>query len=163
MSKIFAATDIFGNNTNMRNNLLNLTEKYGEIKLTGLTKKERYLVYCSMSFPLAFKKLGGTRNQDKDILVNNVSKKLKNNNVEKESCEISNNQKKPEEIFENIVRINTHYTEMFDVHKKLIWMFICVMFIDIYVNFLEMYYRYELLENDEKYCYVYNNSLGSIA
>ena len=160
MSQIFTANDIYGNNTSLRNNLLNLTEKYGEITLTGLDKKQRYQVYSTMSFPLKFKKIGGTRNQDKDILVNNVSTFKKN--IQKENInneEISNTPRVETNIIKNIVRINSHIADMFEVHHKLIWFFVCTMFIDIYVNFLEMYYRYELFQNTNKQeCYI-NNTL----
>lgn len=157
MSKIFSSNDIYGNNTSLRNNLLNLTESYGEIILSGLDKKQRYEVYCTMSYPLKFKKIGGTRNQDKDIIVNNVSvfKKIQKNNItSKGEKEISNNPRDniiKESTIKDIVRVNSNFTEIFEVHRKLFWFFIFTMFIDIYVNFLEIYYRYELSENNN-YC-----------
>lgn len=176
MSKVFTSRDIYGNNTSIRNNLLNLTEKYGEIRLNGLDKKQRYQVYSTMSFPLKFKKIGGTRNQDKDILVNNVStfKINKKNEISNTPREFffknsplkttnpnNDSSLKDSTINEIIVRINSHFSEMFEVHRKLLWFFICTMFIDIYVNFLEIYYRYELYENNN-YCTFFNNTLELI-
>ena len=161
--KFFTANEIYGNNTSLRNNLLTFTERYGEIKLTGLTKKQRYEVYCTMSYPLSFKKIGGTRNQDKDILVNNKSIRVSNNNdqVQNQVQDQVRDQDRDRvrnrvpnlenEINKNIVRIHTNYIELFEVHKRIIWALIVLFFIDTYVNCLEIYYRHELTENVYKY------------
>lgn len=70
--------DIFNDNTTLRNNLLNMTEKYGEIILKDLLKEARHKVYCTMSFPLTFEKVpknikGNLKEDKKDIIVTNVS------------------------------------------------------------------------------------------
>ena len=60
-------------------------------------------------------------------------------------------------LLSGVSPINEHIADMFQVHRKLLWFFICTMFIDIYVNFLEIYYRYELFgkfKNQECYFFM---------